>query len=596
MKLTRGSLRALVALSVLLPAAHATAQITEYAIPTASSGPIGIVAGPDGALWFTEAGASKIGRITTAGVITEFPIPTVGSHPVGITVGPPLDGALWFVEQDGNKIGRITTAGAITEFPIPSFDSGSIGITSGPDGALWFCESQGSTGPKIGRVTTAGVFMEYTIMSDTSVAPAGIVAGPDGALWFTELGNPSVGGIGRITTAGVITDLPHLLPNRGPLGITVGPDNALWFAESNGVRIDRMTTGFAFSGFNVPPPSVSPNSITVGPDGAFWFTDGFRHVGRMTTSGAFSILTLPPPAPPGGPRPQNIVAGSDGALWFTEYGSNKIGRVTTDVITMTSITPASGPSTGASGVTIAGTSFDPAATPTVGGMAAGNVTVNGPTQITLDVPALTPGGLFDVTVTNPDSSVAVLPKGWFADFLDVPGSSGFHSFVEKLVRHQVTAGCGGGSYCPSDSVTRAQMAVFLLRSKEGPIYTPPACSVPTFTDVPCTSGFAPWVNELAVRGVTAGCGGGNYCPADPVNRAQMAVFLLTTLEGSGYVPPACVTPTFADVPCSSGFARWVDELAARGITAGCGSGNYCPANAVTRAQMAVFLVTTFALP
>jgi hypothetical protein len=56
-----------------------------------------------------------------------------------------------------------------------------------------------------------------------------------------------------------------------------------------------------------------------------------------------------------------------------------------------------------------------------------------------------------------------------------------------------------------------------------------------------------------------------------------------------------VTPTFTDVPCSSGFARWVDELALRGITAGCGGGKYCPATAVTRGQMAVFLTTTFAL-
>src|SRR6266581_2989335 len=50
--------------------------ITEFPIPTASSIPIGIAAGPDGNLWFTEGGGNKIGRITTAGAITEFPIPT----------------------------------------------------------------------------------------------------------------------------------------------------------------------------------------------------------------------------------------------------------------------------------------------------------------------------------------------------------------------------------------------------------------------------------------------------------------------------------------------------------------------------------------
>jgi hypothetical protein len=114
--------------------------------------------------------------------------------------------------------------------------------------------------------------------------------------------------------------------------------------------------------------------------------------------------------------------------------------------------------------------------------------------------------------------------------------------------------------------------------------------------VPCSSPLAPWIDELANRSVTAGCGAGLFCPTDAVTRGQMAVFLLRTHDGSSYVPPACTTPTFADVPCSSGFARWVDELAGRGITAGCGGGNYCPDVAVNRGQMAVFLVTTFGLP
>ena len=82
--------------------------ITETSIPTAGSAPRSITTGPDGALWFTENGGNKIGRITTAGVITETSIPTIFSAPVGITAGP--DGALWFAESCGNKIGRITTA------------------------------------------------------------------------------------------------------------------------------------------------------------------------------------------------------------------------------------------------------------------------------------------------------------------------------------------------------------------------------------------------------------------------------------------------------------------------------------------------------
>jgi hypothetical protein len=139
------------------------------------------------------------------------------------------------------------------------------------------------------------------------------------------------------------------------------------------------------------------------------------------------------------------------------------------------------------------------------------------------------------------------------------------------------------------------MAVFLLKAKEGASYNPPACTTQVFDDVPCSSPFAPWVNELSGRGITAGCGPTTYCPTDPTNRQQMAVFLLKTEEGSGYVPPACTTQAFDDVPCSSPFAAWVNELVSRGVTAGCGGSNYCPTSPVARQQMAVFLVKTFGL-
>ncbi len=92
----------------------------------------------------------------------------------------------------------------------------------------------------------------------------------------------------------------------------------------------------------------------------------------------------------------------------------------------------------------------------------------------------------------------------------------------------MTGGCGGANYCPSAPVTREQMAVFLLRTREGAAYVPPACTVPLFVDVPCSSVFAPWVNELVRRGITAGCGPGLFCPTSPNTRAQMAVFLTAT--------------------------------------------------------------------
>jgi hypothetical protein len=200
---------------------------------------------------------------------------------------------------------------------------------------------------------------------------------------------------------------------------------------------------------------------------------------------------------------------------------------------------------------------------------------------------------FDETLTTPQSRTRALHVG--RSFTDVPLSNIYYRFVETIFHKSVTSGTSPGMFSPNQATSREQMAVFLLVSKEGAGYLPPVCTVPIFADVPCASIFARWINELANRGVTSGCGGGNYCPTDSVTREQMAVFLLVTLEGTGYTPPACTVPIFSDVPCASIYARWINELFNRQIAAGCGGGNYCPLDVVTRAQMAVFLTQTFSL-
>jgi len=212
------------------------------------------------------------------------------------------------------------------------------------------------------------------------------------------------------------------------------------------------------------------------------------------------------------------------------------------------------------------------------------------------MPARPAASLNDVTVANPSGTAGTLRNGWIADFGDVPGSQQFYFYITKLVSNQITAGCGSGNYCPDATVTRQQMAVFLLKGKHGLCYVPPACTPGYFGDVVCPSTYANWIQALAVEGVTGGCGGGNYCPTSPVRRDQMAVFLLKAEHGSAYTPPACTPPgVFSDVPCPGTFTNWIEELFHENIAAGCGSGNYCPANPNNRGQMAVFITKTFNL-
>ncbi len=100
-------------------------------MPTPAAALLGLAPGSDGALWFVERAAAKIGRMTLDGTFTEYPL-APGSSPMRIVAGP--DGALWFTELLGGKIGRITTTGDLTEYPV---SGGPVGITAGKDGNLY---------------------------------------------------------------------------------------------------------------------------------------------------------------------------------------------------------------------------------------------------------------------------------------------------------------------------------------------------------------------------------------------------------------------------------------------------------------------------
>ena len=128
--------------------------------------------------------------------------------------------------------------------------------------------------------------------------------------------------------------------------------------------------------------------------------------------------------------------------------------------------------------------------------------------ITDTMPAFAPGTIHDVVVTNPGGLSGTLRNGWIADFLDVPPANGFHDDIVKLVANQVTVGIGGGLYGPDDPVKRQAMAVFVLKAEHGLCYTPPPCAPPgLFADVPCPSAFADWIEAMAAEGITGGCGG-----------------------------------------------------------------------------------------
>ena len=116
------------------------------------------------------------------------------------------------------------------------------------------------------------------------------------------------------------------------------------------------------------------------------------------------------------------------------------------------------------------------------------------------------------------------PPGTFSD-VPCPGGPAV-DWIEEAHTRGIVAGLSDGTYAPFLPVSRAQMAVFLLKTAG---ITPPACTPPgIFSDVPCPGGYTNFVEALYNMGITAGCASVptlQYCPDDPTPRSQMAVFL-----------------------------------------------------------------------
>jgi len=175
----------------------------------------------------------------------------------------------------------------------------------------------------------------------------------------------------------------------------------------------------------------------------------------------------------------------------------------------------------------------------------------------------------------------------------------------KLNALGITAGCSATSFCTNNLVTRAEMAVLLVRAALDVDAVPPATTKVTFpNDVPLGHWAHDYIEDLFKRGITSGCATGSFCPGNNVSRAELAVFLVRSLNIDA---PATTRQTFQDVPTTHWAHRYVEEAAARGLLGGCGVGGsdstipgesttfqlFCPGDAVTRGGVAGALLKTY---
>ncbi len=201
--------------------------------------------------------------------------------------------------------------------------------------------------------------------------------------------------------------------------------------------------------------------------------------------------------------------------------------------------------------------------------------------------ALFSGLLFGVSAAGADDSSGLPAGGTFVDDDDMQQEG----YIEALAASGVTKGCNppvNDRFCPDESVTRGQVASFLVRALD----LPPATETNRFTDDD-ESPHEANIDALVAAGITKGCNppaNDQFCPDRAVTRGEMAAFLVRAF---GYEAPDGAD-TFTDDDHSV-FETQIEALAASGITSGCGGTDFCPERSIKRKNLAVFLVRALGL-
>lgn len=178
---------------------------------------------------------------------------------------------------------------------------------------------------------------------------------------------------------------------------------------------------------------------------------------------------------------------------------------------------------------------------------------------------------------------------------DIDGTT-HEASIDCALEYGLVSGFADGSYGPNQAVTRGQMSTFVanwVRAATGAEFEPVEGQF--FTDVEGTT-HEENINVLAGTQVVSGREDDTFGPNEPITRGQMARFVIGAIDlaDSGEVddslPPMTEESFFEDVDGTT-FAAEINAIASVGIVGGVGDGNYAPNAAVTRGQLATFLMS-----
>lgn len=233
------------------------------------------------------------------------------------------------------------------------------------------------------------------------------------------------------------------------------------------------------------------------------------------------------------------------------------------------------------------------------------------TWLTLQTPAGTGNGSFSylpgantgsarlATVSGVGTAFRVMQDGESSavPFNDVAASHPHFDYISLMKNLGFTAGCSVSPplYCPDNTLTRAQMAVFIIAALNRALGTPNTYTpMAHFNDVTSASGFFPFVQRMRDLDITAGCSANPplYCPDSSITHGQMAVFIIIAWMKVNNLSTFTysTTPYFTDVPSTHPQFRFIQKMRDMGFWNGCNATQYCDTASVTRAQMAPMLL------
>jgi sugar lactone lactonase YvrE len=575
--------------------------------------PYGVAVDGSGALYIADTRNFRVrkiagGTMTTVAGNGELSFSGDGGQAVGAQLYRPsaiaVEGGALYIADNGNaRIRKVSAGGLIStvagngiccnsgeNVPATGPIGNVTGIAADGLGNFYFSDQSNAAVRKVtaGSIVTIAGNYSYGYNGDGFPAtfaslsnPQGLAIDSAGNLYIADAGN------GRVR---LLTTTPKVVAAIAPLSVAAG---------AAGFTLQVNGSGFAsgdvvqWNGIDLATTFVNAGQLTATVPAGQVLQPGIAVITVNGLSNSLTFTVSPPPSLSiAKTHAGNFTQGQSGAAFLVTVSNAAGTGATSGTVTVTENVPPGLTLLSMSGVgwTCAGASCTRAdALP--GGSSYPPITVRVAVSAAATSPQINAVSVFGggSAIAGAVDSATILPA-----FTDAASTDFFYDAVNLMRQYGITGGCSVNPpmYCPGDPVTRAQMAIFIVRAVlGGDNFTYSA--TPYFTDVPVNAFGFKWIQKMKELNITAGCGNNNYCPDDSVTRGQMAIFVIRARLGApadaSFTYPS--SPYFTDVNAGHPFFKWIQRMKLDQITAGCGDGStYCPDAPVTRGQMAIFIM------